>query len=259
MISFIKNLFRYRELIFELAKKDVETRFKQSYLGPIWIVLHPCLLIIVFVILRSFLKIPSDGIPYPIFALTSLLPWILFTNGITRSASSMLYNRAIIKKVYFPREVFPVASILASASDFLFSCGIYLCLMFYYRIPMNWCFLFIPVVLIIQLVFTMSIGIGLSMLAGFRRDFIAIVPLLTTVLIYISPVFYSISSVPEKYIIFYKLNPLANIFNAYRQIIFCNTLPINTDLLYTALIAILSLKMSIALFRKLEGILADVL
>lgn len=258
MIKFFKDLIKYRELLLALLYKEIAVRYKQSILGPAWALLQPLALMLIFTAVRSFISIPSDGIPYPIFAYAALMPWTFFANTVTHASPSIVANAAVIKKIYFPREVFPVAAAMATGFDFLISAPIYLGLMIYYGIYPGLTLLFIPVLLFIQLTFAIGLGLITSILGGFRRDIIIGVPLIMNLWMFLTPVIYPLSSVPERYLSIYLLNPMAGLIEGYRQILLFNKLPEFWMLSYSIIGAAVALMVGIAIFRKLERKLADI-
>lgn len=259
MIKFLKDLFKFRELLLALLYKEIAVRYKQSILGPAWAVFQPLALMLIFTAVRSFINIPSDGIPYPIFAYAALMPWTFFSNTITYATPSIVTNAAVIKKIYFPREVFPVAAAMATGFDFLISAVIYLGLMVYYGIYPGLTLLFIPILLLIQFAFAIGLGLITSILGGFRRDVVIGVPLIMNFWMFLTPVIYPLSSVPERYRALYLLNPMAGLIEGYRQILLYNKLPEFWMLSYSIIGAVVALMVGITIFRKLERKLADII
>jgi lipopolysaccharide transport system permease protein len=259
MIKFFRDLIKYRELLLALLYKEIAVRYKQSVLGPVWAVLQPLALMLIFTAVRSFISIPSDGIPYPIFVYAALVPWTFFANTVTRSSPSIVANAAVIKKIYFPREVFPVAAALATGFDFLISAFIYLGLAAYYGIYPGSTLLFIPVLLFIQFIFAIGLGLITSILCGFRRDVVIGVPLILNFWMFLTPVIYPLSSVPERYLSIYLLNPMVGLIEGYRQVLLHNSLPELWMLSYSIIGALIALVIGLEIFSRLERRLADIL
>ncbi len=192
----IRELTEYKELFYFFTWRDIKVKYKQTFLGFLWAILQPLIMMLIFTFLlgRTF-KIPSDGIPYPLFAFSGLLLWTVFSSGITNSGNSMIINSHIIKKIYFPRLIIPVSSILVSVFDFLMSLLIFFALLIYFHQPVNWlhavwCW---PTGLFLTIVGTMGPGCLLAALNIKYRDFRYVIPFLVQVLFFLTPVIYPVS------------------------------------------------------------------
>lgn len=258
MVKLCKDIYEYRELIFTLVRKEIAVRYKQSLLGPAWVLIQPLAFMAIFMAVKVFLTIPSDGVPYPIFAFAGLLPWIFFSNSVTYAAPSIVLNGPVIKKIYFPREVFPLSVSLATFVDFVVAGVIYLVLMFYFGIFPGPSICLIPLLILLQFILSVGLALIFSILGGYRRDLIMGAPLLMMFWMYLSPVFYPVSSVPQEFLYLYYLNPMAGIIQCYRSILLAQSFPPLLPLTYSLVASLIILQIGTMVFRKLGMTLADV-
>jgi lipopolysaccharide transport system permease protein len=216
-----KELVAYRELLWFLVWRDILLRYKQTVLGGAWAILQPLIMMLTFtVIFGRMAKLPSDGFPYPVFVFAGLIPWMLFSQGFAGSALSLVSNQSLLTKVYFPRVVVPVAAAAVFLVDVIISLGLYAVILLYYHVMPSWTVIFVPLLVVLTLLATLGLGLTLSALTVFYRDFRHIIPFLTNILMFVSPVFYSTSmfKVPyHRWIM--SLNPLFGIVRAYRSAI----------------------------------------
>ena len=259
MFQLVRNLYKYRDLLSSLVHREIIARYKQSVLGPAWAVFQPLPLMVLFTMIRSFVGgIPSDGLPYPIFAYSALLPWTFFSNSVSFGTPSIVRNAGIIRKIYFPREIFPIATALTSFFDFLMASVIYMGLMIWYRIPVSpWLFL-LPVFLVTQVILAIGIALIFSAIGAFRRDVVFGVPLLMQFWMFLNPIMYPLSSVPDQYRFLYLLNPMAGILDGYRSILVKHTAPEWTPVLYGVAGAVIVFYVGYLFFKSLEMRFADV-
>ena len=221
----VSRMRAYFELLFTLAWTDVRVLYKQSVLGPAWALFLPLILMFIFVLVRSFVGIKSDGMPYPIFVYSAVLPWTLFASSITYATPKIVQSRALIRKIYFPREVLPIAAVLRALVDFSLAFLVFIGMMIYYQIVPGVAILLLPALLVIQLTLAIGVGCITSAVGAYRRDIVAAVPVLTQVWMFMCPVIYPFSSVPEKYQTLYLLNPMASLIEAWRQILVVGEVP----------------------------------
>jgi lipopolysaccharide transport system permease protein len=213
----LKEVWRYRELLFFLAWRDVKVRYKQTGLGVAWAVLQPLLGMIVFTIFFGRLaKVPSDGIPYPLFSYSALLAWQLFAYSVTESSNSVVASERLITKVYFPRLVIPMASILAGLVDFAVAFVLLIGLMVYYGVYPGWGILTLPLFIIFELATALGVGLWLSALNVQYRDVRYTVPFIAQFWMFASPVVYSSTLVPARWRPLYGLNPMAGVVEGFR-------------------------------------------
>lgn len=216
-----KDWWTYRELLYFLVWRDVKIRYKQTLLGAAWAIIQPLLTMIIFtLIFGRVAKIDSDGIPYPVFAYAALLPWTFFANAITTSGNSIVGSAHVITKVYFPRMIIPVASVCAGLVDLAVAFPMLLALMFYYHIrPTLDMLLLIPLV-VLTTVLAIAVGMWLSAINVKYRDVKFAMPFLVQIWMYVSPIAYPSSVVPDKWRLLYFANPVAGIVEGYRAALF---------------------------------------
>lgn len=197
--------------------RDLKVRYKQTLLGASWAVLKPFLNMVVFTIFFGGLaKVPSEGVPYPIFSFAALLPWELFSNALSISSRSLVQNRHMITKIYFPRVILPLSSTLSGVVDFLIAFVILLGMMVFYKIQPTWNLLALPAFLLLAIIAALGIGLWLSALNVLYRDIGYITPFLTQFWLFITPIVYPTSMIPEKWHLLYALNPMTGVVEGFR-------------------------------------------
>jgi lipopolysaccharide transport system permease protein len=255
----LKELKEYRELLYFLTKRDIKVRYKQTVLGGLWAVIQPVFTMAVFTLFFGRLaKIPSDGIPYPIFVYAGLLPWTYFANALSMSGNSLVGNSNLITKVYFPRLIIPLSSALAGLLDFFIAMLILFAMMIYYHFIPGPVMLLFPFLVALTFLCAVGVGLWLSALNVQYRDVRYVIPFLIQLWLFLSPVIYPISMVEEKYQWLLALNPMGGVINAYRASLLGHR-PLDWDLLglSTAIIFMLFLS-GLYYFRKMEKHFADV-
>jgi lipopolysaccharide transport system permease protein len=253
-----KELWAYRELIAAFTMRDVKLRYKQTGLGIAWAVLQPLLTMVIFTIFFGGLAhIPSDGVPYPLFVLAALLPWTLFSDGLTRSTTSMVMNSNIMTKVYFPRLIMPLASIISPLVDFAVSFIILLAMMVYYGVAPTLNVIFLPLFIFLALATSLGVGLWLSALNVKYRDFQYTVPFLIQIWMFMSPVVYSSSLVPASLRVWYGLNPMAGVIEGFRWALLGTGTP-SAMILVSVGMVILLLVSGMFYFRRMEQYYADI-
>jgi lipopolysaccharide transport system permease protein len=256
-----QDLWRYRELFYFLAWRDILVRYKQTAIGIAWALIRPFLTMVVFtVVFGNLAKLPSEGVPYPILVFSAMLPWQFFANALSECSNSLIGNANLISKVYFPRLIVPVSAIVVSFVDFMISGIILLGLMAYYAYVPSWRILMLPV--FIAIAFAASIGAGL-LLASLNvkyRDFRFVVPFITQIGLYISPVGFSSNIVPEQYRLLYSLNPMVGVIDGFRWSILGGDSKLYLPGFALSLgLVFLMLIIGIVYFRKMERTFADVI
>jgi len=260
MLKHIKELFSYRELLYSITIREIKVRYKQSILGILWAILQPLSLMAVFTIIFSkFAKIPSEGIPYPIFCYAALLPWTFFSTSLSFAIPSLVNNSDLINKIYFPREIFPISSVFAAFIDYAIASSIFFVMMIFYKVQITLGIFLIVIILPIQIILTLGIAFLFSSLNVYYRDVRYAIPLIIQIWMYASPVIYPITMIPEKYRILYMLNPMAGIIDGYRKIILHGVSPDWNYLLLSAGVAIILLTLSYKYFKKVEMVFADII
>ena len=213
----LREVWAYRELLFFLTWRDVKVRYKQTALGAAWAILQPLLTMVVFTVFFGRLaKVPSDGIPYPVFAFAALLPWQLFAHALSESSNSLVGSQSLITKVYFPRLVIPISAVLAGLVDFAVAFTVLLVLMWYYAIVPTPAILLLPFFILFAIVTALAVGLWLSSLNVKYRDVRYTIPFLTQLWLFATPVAYPSSLVPEQWRSLYGLNPMAGVVEGFR-------------------------------------------
>ena len=254
----LREIWEYRELLQTFVIRDIRVRYKQTALGAAWAVIQPLFMMVVFTIFFGRLaKIPSEGIPYPIFSYAALLPWTLFAEGLSRSTSSMVSNSGIMTKVYFPRLVLPIAGVISPLVDFSIAFVILLGMMIYYGYVPTVNILWLPVFILFAIVTALGVGLWLSALNVQYRDFQYTVPFIIQLWLFASPVVYPSSLLPEPYRMIYGLNPMAGVIEGFRWALL-GTSPPSSLMLVSILVVALILVSGAFYFRRMEKIFADV-
>jgi lipopolysaccharide transport system permease protein len=254
----LHELWTYRELIYSFTLRDVKLRYKQTGLGIAWAVLQPLLTMVIFTIFFGGLaKIPSEGVPYPIFVLAALLPWTLFASGLTRSTTSMVTDANIMTKVYFPRLIMPIASIISPLVDFAVSLVLLFVMMVYYGFMPTINIVFLPLFLLLALATSLGVGLWLSALNVKYRDFQYTVPFLIQIWMFASPVVYASSLVPERLRVWYGLNPMTGVIEGFRWALLGSGTPSAMVLVSVGMVIVL-LVSGMFYFKRMEQYYADI-
>lgn len=257
----IKDVIKWHELLWQMVGREVKTRYKQSILGYFWVILNPLAQMIVMSFAFSIiLRIPTNAagnIPYSIFLFVALLPWNLFSNSLSSATASLVGSSSLITKVYFPRTILVLSTILAKIVDFLFASIILIIYMIIYQVPININILWIIPIFFIQQIFTIGLSLFFAAANLLYRDIQYLLNLILLLWMYITPVIYPADLVPEKYRIVFQLNPMAVIVNAYRQTILGGGAPNYSSLLIAFLLSIFVLLLGLSYFKSREKIFAD--
>ena len=256
-----KDLWNYRELFYFLAWRDILVRYKQTVIGILWALIRPLLIMLVFtVVFGKLAKLPSEGVPYPILVFAAMLPWQFFANAFSESSNSLIGNANLISKVYFPRLVIPTSSVIVSFVDFLISGIILIALMLWYNFWPSWRLIALPALIVVAFAAAMGAGLWISALNVKYRDFRYIVPFIVQFGLYISPVGFSSSVVPEQYRLLYSINPMVGVIDGFRWAILGSDVPFYLPgfLLSIGLVALL-LTGGLWFFRKTERTFADII
>jgi lipopolysaccharide transport system permease protein len=260
----LRELWSYRELIAHLAARTVTVRYKQTLLGIFWAILNPFLTMIVFSIFFGRLAgVSSDGVPYPIFSYTALLPWNLFTSGLTEGSRSLLSNRAMVTKVYFPRLALPLAAVVTGIVDLIIAFALLLGIMFYYNrfqgyeFNLSWAWLTLPFFVLLALATALGMALWLSALNVRYRDVNYITPFIVQFLLFLTPIVYSATVVPEQWQWLYSLNPMASVVTGFRWALLGTANPPDMSLAVSVFAAMLILISGTYFFRRMERSFAD--
>jgi lipopolysaccharide transport system permease protein len=255
------DLWRYRELFYFLAWRDILVRYKQTAIGIVWALLRPLLTMVVFTIVFGKLaKLPSEGVPYPILVFAAMLPWQFFSNALSEASNSLVGNANLISKVYFPRLIIPASAVITSFVDFLISAVILVFLMVWYQFIPDWRILSLPVFIGIAFIVAMGAGLWLTGLNVRYRDFRYIVPFIIQVGLYISPVGFSSSIIPDEWRLLYSLNPMVGVIDGFRWAILGSESRIYLPGFLLSLTIVTGLLVfGVIYFRKTEKSFADVI
>jgi lipopolysaccharide transport system permease protein len=253
----LRDLWQYRDLLYILTMRDIKVRYKQTLLGALWAIIQPLFTMLIFSLLFGRLaNMPSDGIPYPIFAFAALLPWTFFSNAVTNSGNSLIGNSNLITKVYFPRMVIPMASVASGLIDFAIAFGLLILLMLYYGIGFSTSLLMLPVLVVMTALLAIGLGMLMSALNVKYRDIRHALPFLIQLGMFASPIIYPLSLVPEKWQWLMLLNPLAGQIEGYRSAFFGK--PFNwLALSISAILTFAILIYAAYNFRRMEKTFAD--
>lgn len=254
----LRDLWRYRELVYFLTWRDIKVRFKQTVLGAGWAIIQPLVnMVVLSIIFGNFANMPTDGIPRPLFTFSALLPWGLFAKALSDSGRSMLSNRSMITKVYFPRLIIPLASVLGGLMDFAIQFVILLGMMLYYQYYPTAAILTLPLFIILALVTALGIGLWLSALNVLYRDIGYILPFLTQLWLFLTPVGYSTSVVPEQWRFLYSLNPMVGVVEGFRWALLGTGTAPGPMIFLSAGISVMLLISGMYYFRRMERNFAD--
>jgi len=251
---------RYRELLYFLVWRDVLVRYKQAAIGVAWVVLQPLLTMVVFtVIFGQFAKLPSDGLPYPIFSFTALLPWNYFAQAISRSGISLVSNANLISKIYFPRLIVPISGALGPLVDFAISFVILLGMMVWYGIAPTWGVLALPFFTLLAVVTAVAVSLYLSALNVKYRDVGHAIPFLVQFWMYASPVVYSVNIIPQKWRLLYSLNPMVGVIEGFRWALLGKERPDFAVMAVGVVVASVLLLGGLIYFKRTERFFADII
>lgn len=272
MIRIAKDLYDYRELIQALAWKNIVVRYKQAYLGILWAVLKPVLLMLIFTLVKSFVGIDSGDIPYPILTFAALLPWVFFQESVSEGVNSVTGNAALIKKIYFPREVFPLTAMVTKLVELGISFIILAGLMIYYHMAPSLQALWVPVIIFYVMLVALSLSFFGAALNVYYRDIAQALPVALSLLMYASPVIYPLSLVQKKLLVeqaagewsnilytIYTLNPLAGVIDSFQRVLLKGLPPDFSSMLPGAIATAILLPLGYVFFKKAESWFADII
>ncbi len=254
LIPFLK----YKYLLTQLTLREIKARYKQSFVGYAWVVLNPLAQLLVYSFVFSIVfRFPTNNVPYIIFLYAALLPWTLLQTSITSATQSLVDNASLLKKVNFPREVIPYASIISKIVDFLFSALIFFILCLLMRVHLSWSILFFVPIFGCQLLLTTGLSLIFSTFNLFYRDVQYLTNLLMMLWMYMTPIVYPLSLVPARYVAIYKLNPMVGIIEGYRSAIFGYPFDYGT-ILWSAFLSVMIFLIGFLIFKKSEKVFADI-
>ncbi len=272
IMRLLKDLFTYRELLSVLVWKALATRYKQAYLGVAWSVLKPVMLLFIFVLVRAFVGIDSGNIPYPVLTFAALLPWTFFQESVSESSNSVVANAHLIKKIYFPRELFPLTAILTRLVDLAISFGLLAALMAWYRVVPTATVLWVPALILYTMLTALTLGLATAAVNVYYRDIGQAVPIMLSLLMYLSPVIYPLQLVKDKLLqeqaagtwsealyALYTINPLTGIIDGYQSALLRGESPDLAVMWPGLLLIALLLPLSYRMFKQAETHFADVI
>lgn len=272
MLQIAKNLYDYRELIAALAWKNIIVRYKQAYLGILWSILKPVMLMLIFTLVRSFVGIDTGGVPYPILTFAALMPWIFFQESASEGVSSVTGNAALIRKIYFPREVFPLTSMVTKTVELGINFLILTGLMAYYHLLPTLYALWVPAIIGYTMVVALSVSFFGAALNVYYRDVAAALPVALSLMMYASPIIYPLDLVKQKLLMeqaagawseklytLYLCNPLAGIIDAFQRVLLKGLPPDWNTLIPGAIVTAIVLPLSYCYFKRAESWFADVI
>jgi lipopolysaccharide transport system permease protein len=254
-----RELWAYRELLWVLTARDIKVRYKQTVLGAGWAILRPFVTMVIFsVVFGQLAKMPSDGFPYPVFVYAALLPWTFFAAAIGTSGGSLVGSSHLVSKVYFPRLIIPLSSVGAGLVDLLISTGILLLMLLWYGVGWSWNLLAAPLLLMAVIFIALGVGTLLSALTVAYRDFTHLTPFMVQVWMYITPVIFPVSLVPERWQWLLYLNPMTGLVEGFRSAFLGKPFDL-TGLGISFAIAIAIFIAGVAYFEKVERRFADII
>jgi len=259
-MSYLRKLYQYRDLLWLWTVREVRVRYKQSALGILWSVLQPLALTVVFTVVFSRLvRVDTGGVPYPIFAYAALVPWTLLATAMSFGIPSLVNNMNLVTKIYFPREILPLASIGAALLDFGIAALIFIGMMLFYGVTPSAQVLWVVPLLAIQIALMVGVTLLGAALIVFFRDMRFVVPLVTQVWMYATPIIYPAELVPARWQTLYFLNPMAGIIDGYRRVVTMAQPPQLTFVAIAAAISVVALLIGYAVFKRVEPDFADLI
>ena len=255
----LDEFWAYRELLYFFVWRDIKVRYKQTVLGASWAIIQPLFTMVIFSLFFGKLaQVPSDGLPYPLFSYTALVPWAFFANALTQASNSLVVGSSMLKKVYFPRMIMPTATVLAGVVDFTLAFIVLLGMMLFYGFAPTINVIWLPFFLLLALVTSLGVGLWLSVMNVQFRDVRYIIPFLTQAWLFLTPIAYPSSLIPEPWRILYGINPMAGVVEGFRwALLGTDTAP--GPMIIVSSVAALALLISGAFyFRRMEKIFADV-
>ncbi len=260
MKQHIAELYRHRDLLLLWTLREIGVRYKQSLLGAGWALLQPLALMVTFtVVFGMFIQLPSDGVPYPLFAYTALLAWTFFSASVTLAIPTLVNNLNLVTKIYFPREILPIATILASLADFFVASILLLAAVLWYHLPWSINLLWLPLIVVVQVLLALGVVLPLAALNVFYRDVRFVVPLVVQLWMYATPIIYPLSLVPASIRPFYSLNPMVGIVDSYRRVILHGSPPSFEYFGLSVAVSLILVLVGYAYFKSMEQYFADLI
>jgi lipopolysaccharide transport system permease protein len=260
LVNSLRILHAHRELLFTWTLRDIKIRYKQSVLGAAWAILQPLALMLIFTVVFSELAhLPSDGIPYPVFSYTALLVWTFFASSLSFAIPTIVNNLNLVTKIYFPREILPIASIGAAFFDFVVANALLVGVLAWYHTPVGPALLWLPFLLLTEICLIIGVVLPAAAINVFFRDVRFVVPLAIQLWMYATPVIYPITMIPERFRVLYALNPMVGIVDSYRRVIVQGEAPDPTYLGLSVVVSMLLALGGYIYFKHSEGVFADLI
>jgi lipopolysaccharide transport system permease protein len=256
----LREIWRYRELLYFLTWRDIKVRYKQTVLGASWAILQPFLTMVVFTLFFGGLaNIGSDGVPYPIFSYAALVPWTFFANSLNQAANSLVSSANLITKVYFPRLIIPVATVLSGVVDFSLAFLVLIGMMLFYGISPTVAVFWLPAFLLLAFATALGVGLWLAAINAQFRDVRYVMPFIVQFWLFISPVIYPASEIPEAWRSLYAVNPMVGVIEGFRWALLGTTTAPGPMILVSGIVAAVTLVSGSFYFRRLERVFADLI
>jgi lipopolysaccharide transport system permease protein len=255
----LQELWHHRELVFYLAWRDLTVRYKQTIIGVAWVAIKPlATTIILWIIFGMLLRVPTNGLPYPVFAFAALAPWTFFSSALTQSGSSLVANAGLVTKVYFPRLALPLASVLAATVDFAVAFVILIVMMILFGVTPGIAIVTVPIFVLIIILAALGAGLWLSALEVRYRDVGYTIPLLMQLWMFVTPVIYPVTIIPEEWRLVYSLNPMVGVVEGFRWALLSTSDRPDTSLAISAIVVVVVLLGGLLFFRRTERTFADI-
>ena len=255
-----RELWEFRELLYFFAWRDIKVRYKQTVMGVLWAIIQPFFTMVIFSLFFGRLaNVPSDGVPYPVFSYTGLVPWTFFANALSQASNSLVVNANMVKKIYFPRLALPIATVLAGIVDFVLAFIVLLGIMFFYHIVPTINVIWLPFFSLLALVTSIGVSLWFSAMNVQFRDVRYTIPFLTQTWLFLTPIAYPSSSIPEPWRTIYGLNPMAGVVEGFRWALLGTGTAPGPMTVVSALVALILFVSGAFYFRRMEQSFADVL
>lgn len=256
----LPELWRYKELLYFFVWRDIKVRYKQTVMGASWAIIQPLFTMVIFSLFFGRLAgVPSDDLPYPIFSYAALVPWTFFSNGVFQAANSLVGGADMVKKIYFPRLMLPMASVLAGLVDFSLALIVLFGMMVFYRITPSIEIIYLPLLMLLGMITSLGVSFWLSAMNAQFRDVRYVVPFLLQAWLFATPIAYSSSLLKEPWRTLYGLNPMAGVVEGFRWALLGTGKPPGPIIMVSSLVALVALVSGAYYFRKMEKTFADVL
>jgi lipopolysaccharide transport system permease protein len=256
----VRQLIHYRDLLYTLSLHRVKVRYKQSLLGPLWALLQPLALMLIYTAVFSRIaRVPSEGAPYALFAYTALLPWTYFSTALSNATNSLVSHTGLVTKVYFPREILPLTYVVAALVDFVVASTVLGALMVYYGVPLTARAVYVLPTIAVLTMFAIAVSLVLSAIQARYRDMGVAMPLLLQLWMFATPVVYPLSLVPAQWRPLYDLNPMVGVIESFRRVLLLDAMPDVHALIVAATISIVLLPIAFVWFKRVEATVADVI